>query len=244
MLIMFLDESGDHSLTKIDPQFPVFVLAGCVFEQRYHEREASVAVSQYKRRLFGSDAIILHTSDIARNRNGFECLLDGAFRQRFYRETNMLVDSLAFTVVAAALRKDVHVTRHGRAAADPYHYCLAYLIERFFLLLRNTDQQGLIVAESRGPTFDRELFQEFNRLLHRGTSRASGVELRARILGLSFRPKADNVAGLQIADLVATPIARHVLGKQIHNDLEIVLRKLMRRLEGEDQDETVTIVPE
>ena len=30
---MFLDESGDHSLVKIDEQFPVFCLAGCIFDE-------------------------------------------------------------------------------------------------------------------------------------------------------------------------------------------------------------------
>lgn len=32
MKVMFLDESGDHSLVKIDPQFPVFCLAGGIFD--------------------------------------------------------------------------------------------------------------------------------------------------------------------------------------------------------------------
>jgi hypothetical protein len=217
MQIMFLDESGDHSLKKIDPQFPIFALAGCIFEQEYHQREAGEAgeaVKQYKRRLFGTEAIVLHTSDIARNRNGFERLVVGTFRQQFYQETNALVASLDFTVVAVALRKDAHVARHGRNAADPYHFCLTHVIERYYDVLCHTDQQGLVVAESRGSLFDTDLFRAFNQLLHSGIGQIGGVELRGRILGLSFRPKADNVVGLQIADLVATPIARHTLGKQ------------------------------
>ena len=28
--IVFVDESGDHSLTSIDPQFPVFSLSFCI----------------------------------------------------------------------------------------------------------------------------------------------------------------------------------------------------------------------
>jgi hypothetical protein len=28
--IIYVDESGDHSLTSIDPQFPVFTLAFCI----------------------------------------------------------------------------------------------------------------------------------------------------------------------------------------------------------------------
>jgi hypothetical protein len=32
-LILFLDESGDHSLSKIDPRHPVFVLCGVIMEK-------------------------------------------------------------------------------------------------------------------------------------------------------------------------------------------------------------------
>ena len=31
--IVYVDESGDHSLTSIDPEYPVFVLSFCIFRQ-------------------------------------------------------------------------------------------------------------------------------------------------------------------------------------------------------------------
>jgi hypothetical protein len=37
MLVLFLDESGDHSLDKIDPQYSVFVLGGCIVDLEYHD---------------------------------------------------------------------------------------------------------------------------------------------------------------------------------------------------------------
>ncbi|HCB35264.1 MAG TPA: DUF3800 domain-containing protein, partial [Candidatus Taylorbacteria bacterium] len=36
MKVMFLDESGDHSLDKIDASYPMFVLAGCIFDFEYY----------------------------------------------------------------------------------------------------------------------------------------------------------------------------------------------------------------
>ena len=33
--IVYVDESGDHSLTSINPQNPVFVLVFCVFESDF-----------------------------------------------------------------------------------------------------------------------------------------------------------------------------------------------------------------
>lgn len=48
MKIMFLDESGDHSLSKIDPQYPMFVLGGIIVEQDYAEGELTAQVRQFK----------------------------------------------------------------------------------------------------------------------------------------------------------------------------------------------------
>ena len=31
--IVYVDESGDHSLTSIDPDYPVFVLSFCIFRK-------------------------------------------------------------------------------------------------------------------------------------------------------------------------------------------------------------------
>jgi hypothetical protein len=39
MKVLFLDESGDHNLLKIDPQYPLFVLGGVIMDQGYAEDE-------------------------------------------------------------------------------------------------------------------------------------------------------------------------------------------------------------
>jgi hypothetical protein len=33
--VLFLDESGDHNLSVIDPQYPLFVLGGIIVDQDY-----------------------------------------------------------------------------------------------------------------------------------------------------------------------------------------------------------------
>jgi len=37
--IIHVDESGDHSLESIDPNYPVFVLAFCIFNKRAEKKE-------------------------------------------------------------------------------------------------------------------------------------------------------------------------------------------------------------
>ena len=33
--VIYVDESGDHGLKSIDPQYPVFALVFCIFEKKY-----------------------------------------------------------------------------------------------------------------------------------------------------------------------------------------------------------------
>ena len=84
MLILFLDESGDHSLSRIDSQYPVFVLGGCIVDEHYHENQLTNEFRKYKQALFGRDDFIIHTADIARRRGIFQVLTDREFRERFY----------------------------------------------------------------------------------------------------------------------------------------------------------------
>ena len=74
MKTLFLDESGDHNLITIDPQYPVFVLGGIIVDADYADGPLTDALDNFKREWFGRADIVLHTTDIARNRNGFESL--------------------------------------------------------------------------------------------------------------------------------------------------------------------------
>jgi hypothetical protein len=111
MKVMYLDESGDHNLDIIDPQYPVFVLAGVITDQAYSQGEVERRFAEFKQNLFGRTDIILHTADIARNRNGFEQVKDPEFRARFYHGINGLVRALDFKIVACAIRKKEHLAR-------------------------------------------------------------------------------------------------------------------------------------
>jgi len=228
MKIMFLDESGDHNLEVIDPQYPMFVLAGVILEQDYAQGELEQKVARFKQDLFARTDLILHTADITRNRNGFENVKDGAFRQRFYTALNTLVESLDFKIVACAIRKDQHLARYGVAALDPYMLSLHVLVERFCFEIGRVSGGGLIVAERRNPTLDHQLELAFLNLKIQGTQYIPAAQVETRIMGLNLRRKTENIAGLQLADLVATPIGRHVMGKPDREDYRIVEAKFRK----------------
>lgn len=243
MKILFLDESGDHNLAVIDPQYPLFVLGGIIVDKDYAEGPMTETVQDFKRRLFGRDDIILHTADITRNRNGFEAMKNAAFRERFYAELNELMRSLDYQVVACAIRKDDHIARYGVAALDPYLLSLDLLVERFAFEVGNISGGGLIVAERRDPTLDHELELAWLNLKIQGTHYQQAKDIEKRILALNLRAKSENIVGLQLADLVVTPIGRHVFGKPGKEDFEIVRSKLRRSRTGVTDGYGLVVLP-
>ncbi len=243
MKIMFLDESGDHNLEVIDRQYPMFVLAGVIMERAYAESELETQMAGFKKGLFGRTDIILHTADITRNQNGFERMKEQPFRARFYGELNALVASLDFKVVACAIHKEGHLQRYGVSAINPYMLSLHVLVERLCFEIGNVSGGGSIVAERRGPTLDHELELAYLSLKVQGTRYLRAVQIEDRINQLRLRKKSENVAGLQLADLVATPIGRHVLGKADHDDYRIIESKFRRDRLGSHEGYGLVVLP-
>jgi len=227
--VMFLDESGNHGLVRIDRQYPLFVLGGVIFDEVYARDILEDRVRKFKLELFGRDDLILHTADITRNRNGFERLKEPGFRARFYYQLNEMMRELDYKVVGCVIKKDEHLKRYGFGAIDPYMLSLDILVERFCFELETSSTSGVIVAEKRSPVLDRELDVAWLNLKIQGTQFVQAKTIDERISSLVSRDKRENIAGLQVADLVVSPIGRHVLGKSSHEDWAIVEGKFRRR---------------
>lgn len=243
MKVLFLDESGDHNLSVIDPEYPVFVLGGVILDKEYAEVELTDALNEFKRELFGSTEVVLHTADITRNRNGFERMQDTGFRNWFYQRLNDLMRNLTYSVVACVVRKEEHLARYGLAALDPYLLSLDVLVERFYFDISTGGNRGIIVAERREPTLDRGLELAWLNLKIRGTRYLQAKVIEDRITALNLRAKRDNIAGLQLADLVVSPIGRHILGKPDREDWRVIAGKLRRSPQGRVEDYGLVVLP-
>ena len=117
---------------------------------------------------------------------------------------------LRYSVVACAIRKDEHLAQYGVAALDPYMLSLDVLVERFCFDIGKVTGGGVIVAEKRDATLDRQLELAWLNLKIQGTRYIQAKTINDRVSGLNLRAKTDNIAGLQLADLVVSPIGRHV----------------------------------
>lgn len=241
MKLLFLDESGDHSLDRIDKDYPVFVLGGVIIDRTYYREIVEPRIKELKENYFDED-VVLHTTDIVRGKNGFEVLSEPDIRHAFYNDLNALMQELEYTVIACAIKKDVHWKQYGLQAADPYEYSLEVLVERFVHVIGDVDHGGMIFAEKRRPDLDHKLEVAWRKLRQGGCTYASARNVDGRILDLSLKDKRVNLVGLELADLVVSPIGRAVIGKSRQKDWEIVESKF-RRIGGTYKGYGLKILP-
>ncbi len=216
--IGFLDESGDHSLEKIDEDYPIFVLCLVVIERAAYESKVLPAINKFKLTYWDHEGVSLHSSDIRKQKGEMAFLrTDSALRERFLSEIDDLMQCLPYTVFVSAIRKKMLVAQYVHPAS-PYELSLTFILERLLDFGRSNDVDCLpIVAESRGTNEDKDLERYFYRLISTGTSYHSRQEFIDLSPQLGFRKKRDNVVGLQIADLAAHPCGRHYLNRRQPN---------------------------
>jgi len=185
--ILFLDESGDHSLSIIDPQFSVFVLCGVIMDEEYHRNIATEKLDAFKMGLLGNREIILHTADFTRNKSGFEAMSNHEFRTDFFNALQDVIRGLEFRIVACVIKKEHHLQKYGLNALDPYLLSLSVVVERFIFECGSAG--GTIVAEARNPTLNNALDLAFLDLKIRGTTFISATKIQRRIHNFAIRQK-------------------------------------------------------
>ncbi len=227
----FADESGDSGVDRIDLGFPVLSFATCLFNANTYEEVVVPAVDGLKMRYFGDAAIVLHDREIRRARGPFTFMGGKQVRQAFERDLVDLVESLPFVIIAAVVHK-ARLRDHYPRPDDPYSLCLRFVFERMRMFLDATSGPATLAhltAESRTPTADRNLraaFDAFRLGDHMGQP--------LRNVQLEFAPKSAGHAGLEIADLIANPIARHVLRRNPGLiPFSVIEPKLRRNAQGD-----------
>ena len=211
--IVYVDESGDHSLESIDVNYPVFVLAFCIFNKQEYIKQVSPAIKQFKFDQFGHDMVLLHESDIRKARNEFVILINEKRRHAFMGAISQLTSESPFTVVSVVIRKE-QLKSHYADPSNPYHLALVYGLERIYSFLRErqqTQKRTHIIFECRGKKEDKDLELEFRRVCD------GANQWGALPFDIILADKKSNSCGLQLADLIARPIGRYVLDPQQEN---------------------------
>ena len=228
MKTLYLDESGDGNMKVIDPDYPMFVLGGVIVDNEY-VKVIDDKFNAFKKEIFGKTDIIMHTSDIRRKQGDFKCLKDDALLEKFYEKSNELMSELEYSVISCAFPKEkfnAFLKKHNIKSPNLYHLSLTVLVERFVRILKQSGDQGYIIAESQEETLDDRVLSIWENMKIKGTINLEGNEVRKSILDLKFGNKKSKLSGLEMADLVISPIGHQILATRNLPDWETVEQKL------------------
>jgi len=154
--IVYVDESGDHSLTSINPAHPVFALALCVVEKAKYMEAIVPAFQKLKFEFWGHDSVVLHGHEIRKAQGDFNILLNPKTRERFVDRLNEVIGAAEFALIAAVIDKQKHVAKYT-APADPYEIALGFCMERLQRHLmdkKQVDRLTHLQVECRGKAED------------------------------------------------------------------------------------------
>lgn len=207
--IVYADESGSPNLEADTRDFPIFVLTFLVVEKAVYSQHVEPDLCAFKFQHFGHDQVILHESDIRKQRGIFAFLrADPDLRHRFLEDVSALAARRDMAFECAII--DKAKIPPDQAPWSPYDIALGICMEQTARRLLQAGETGStihVVFEARGRKEDSVLELDFHRIA------AGQAKVRygdSHVQHFSWVPifasKQSNSAGLQLADLAARPM--------------------------------------
>jgi len=217
---LYIDEVGNSDLSASrNPNHRYLSLTGVIVDLAYVNDVLYPELEDLKRRFFGShpdDPIVLHRKELVNKKPPFAALNEAAIEASFNTEFLSHLRHWEYTVITVVIDKLQHMEQYQVWRYDPYHYCLKVLIERYVRWLQARETTGDVLAESRGKREDMRLKKSFERVFEEGSEWVPPDLVQNHLTSrqLKVKPKANNLSGLQLADVLAHPsyktaLARH-----------------------------------
>jgi len=204
-------------MQNVDP--PIFVLSGILIGEAYYARTLVRRVKEFKERHGLAKNVVLHSRSIRRWEKDFTFLSDPRKRIAFYKDINEIFCKSRIRVYAVVIDKRLLKNRFI-AAVNPYDLSLSLLLSQ---ICGPPGRPGAwksnivrITAESRGKREDKELQNVYQGFKKVGFHNYGAVDVQSRRpvtvkrffpAKVDFAKKRKAIAGLELADLAAYPIA-------------------------------------
>jgi hypothetical protein len=201
--IIFVDESGTPMTTSVDKDFPIFSLQFLVITKHEYARIAVPEIVGFKMKHHGSDSVILHGSRIHRREGEFEFLNKKSIADTYYLDLDAVVAKIPMRLHSAFyLHREVS-RLDSLIVEKPYALFLHRLLSE---VVETVSRDGYsktrcrVVIESRRDEDARMLasFEAYQEVFP-----SSKVDFELEMVS-----KERNLPGLQLVDLVATPVAQ------------------------------------
>lgn len=211
---LYIDESGTHDYTHVkDIRNRYLGLTGVLIDKRVNDVMVQPQMEALKRAYFSYDIDmppILVRQKIRKKEGVFKVLQDDAVNEKWEHSIlNYLTGLIPFVrIYTVAIDKEQHIKKYPTETYNSYEYSLEVLLWRVRGYLHKYGAQADVMSESRGGKEDKPLKEAYNKCLTVGAKNrrygtAEGYQEAFPAKSLMVRKKGENVAGLQIADLVA-----------------------------------------
>lgn len=208
---LYIDESGTHNYsnsTSVKERY--LCLLGVIIPSEHNDIFITPKWEEL-RSMFTEDADfppVFHYVDVVSKKNEFSKLSDEEFKNVFNETYISFLTNGNYVVCCVVLDKKTHIEAYGTSAMHPYHYCLNVLLERYVNFLVSKNATGDVLAEARGKKEDALLMSEFSRFYEDGTAFLNGEIVKRKLTSkkLKLKTKEARIAGLELADMLATPM--------------------------------------
>lgn len=212
---LYLDESGDHRYDNVENISSRYLtLLGCIFERQKDYLGMNARMNEIKTKFWPNadpdKPVIFHREDIVRKRGYFKIFEDQRILESFNQELLRLLAESNYVIINVTLDKAQHLKRY-KYPDHPYAYCVHVMLERYVFWLNQYRKQGDVLAESRGKE-DLHLKRVYRAIWQDGTSFKKPDFFQKALTSkeIKIKPKLNNIAGHQIADMLAYPLREKI----------------------------------
>lgn len=209
-LMVFIDESGDHGLQNLSTQFPLLTIAMVIVRRDEYFDHIVPAFNALKTEFFGHKRVVLHERDIRKRKGQFRTLGSASRHLEFEERLRATLEEAPFLLLSTTIDKRTYAASpRTDPTLSPYTVCFISALAALEGVIPGFSHAWPppeLVVESRGFREDKELAAVLSQL---GREPSSGLSFS---YALRFAGKQQHTTGLEVADMVANPISRHVLG--------------------------------
>jgi hypothetical protein len=213
---LYIDEAGDHTYKDLDYVSHRYLsLLGCIFKREDDYQKAAEELDTLKNLFWPKKnpdiPLVFHRAEMINRKGYFSIFINETIRKKFDDSLISFLKKQTFSVINVVLDKKAHTTQY-KHPINPYEYCLAAMLERYCGWLKMKSNFGDVLAESRGGREDRQLKATYKRIFHDGTNQRKADFFNNVLTSheIKIKPKIVNIAGLQIADILAYPLKEKI----------------------------------
>ena len=207
---IYIDESGDHILHDSPNPAPRYLgLTAIVIRKSDYNPSVPLGLEALKRKHFPydvDDPPILVRKQVIERKSHFGALRDAGLNTQWEEDLLAFLSELPGHVATVVFDKASLRGSVGKAVLEPYHRCWEALLSNVgFWLSKQENEVADIMPEGRGKKEDGELQKFYQKLRETGVNNLDAVQFTIVLPdeSLLFGRKWNNIAGLQIADIIA-----------------------------------------